>query len=185
MKHLVLFLVLLPQAIFAQKQEKQTPNIIYILMDDLGIEEIEPYGNTIFKTPNLTKMAQEGIKFTRHYAGTSVCAPSRCALMTGKHTGHGEIRGNKQMNPHGQMPLFPQATTVAELLQQTGYQTFLSGKWGLGSEGTSGEPTKQGFQDYYGYLGEKVNLIEKEPKRAAKMKKRLTKARTPSEFFNF
>ncbi len=152
MKKLIFLFLIFPQIVFAQKQEKQTPNIIYILMDDLGVEEIEPYGNTIFKTPNLTKMAQEGIKFTRHYAGTSVCAPSRCALMTGKHTGHGEIRGNKQMNPHGQMPLSPQATTVAKLLQQAGYQTFLSGKWGLGSEGTSGEPTKQGFQDYYGYL---------------------------------
>ncbi len=149
-KSLFFFLFLLTQAIQAQKITP--PNIIYILMDDLGIEEIEPYGNTIFKTPHLTKMAQEGMKFSKHYAGTSVCAPSRCALMTGKHTGNCEVRGNKQAQPHGQMPISDQTVTVAELLKKVGYQTFLSGKWGLGIEGTSGEPTKQGFDAYYGFL---------------------------------
>jgi arylsulfatase A-like enzyme len=150
-KYLFFLLLFLTQVIWAQKNTPK-PNIIYILMDDLGIEEIEPYGNTIFKTPHLTKMAQEGMKFSKHYAGTSVCAPSRCALMTGKHTGNCEVRGNKQATPHGQMPISDQTVTVAELLKQAGYQTFLSGKWGLGIEGTSGEPTKQGFDAYYGFL---------------------------------
>jgi arylsulfatase A-like enzyme len=149
MKYFFFLLFFCTNVLLAQQTK---PNIIYILMDDLGIEEIEPYGNTIFKTPNLNKMASEGIKFAQHYAGTSVCAPSRCALMTGMHTGHGEVRGNKQVEPHGQMPISNQTVTVAELLKQAGYQTFLSGKWGLGCEGTSGEPTKQGFDNYYGYL---------------------------------
>jgi arylsulfatase A len=152
-KYLLFIFLLCTQTVFAQKaKEALRPNIIYMLMDDLGVEETQPYGNTIFKTPFLNQMAQEGMKFTKHYAGTSVCAPSRCALMTGKHTGHGEVRGNKQAEPHGQMPLSSQTMTVAKLLQNAGYQTFLSGKWGLGSEGTTGEPTQQGFGAYYGYL---------------------------------
>ena len=148
------FLLLCFQSIvlFAQKQANNPPNIIYILMDDLGIEEAAPYGNTIFKTPFLNKMANEGMKFTKHYAGTSVCAPSRCALMTGKHTGHCEVRGNRQMENGGQMPISAQTVTVAEMLKQAGYQTFLAGKWGLGTEGSTGEPTQQGFDGYYGFL---------------------------------
>lgn len=130
----------------------QPPNIIYINMDDMGVEETEPYGNRIIKTPNLTRMAHEGILFTQHYCGTAVCAPSRCALMTGKHTGHCEVRGNIQVAPHGQMPLSDATVTVAELLRQAGYQTQLYGKWGLGCENTTGEPTRQGFNDYFGYL---------------------------------
>ncbi len=126
-------------------------------MDDLGVEEIQPYSQNSLKTPNLARMAREGMVFTQHYAGTSVCAPSRCALMTGMHTGHTEVRGNKQMEPHGQMPLSPETVTVAECLKQAGagktpYETALVGKWGLGSEGTTGEPTRQGFDSYYGYL---------------------------------
>ncbi|MGA0556104.1 arylsulfatase [Larkinella sp. VNQ87] len=128
------------------------PNIIYILMDDLGVEEIVPYGKNILKTPHLSRMVREGLVFTQHYAGTSVCAPSRCALMTGMHTGHCEVRGNKQMEPHGQMPISSETVTVAELLKDAGYETALFGKWGLGIEGTTGEPTRQGFDQYYGYL---------------------------------
>lgn len=133
------------------------PNIIYVLMDDLGIEEIQPYGQNILKTPNLARMAREGMVFTQHYAGSTVCAPSRCVLMTGLHTGHAEVRSNKQMQPFGQMPLSPETITVAECLKQAGggktpYKTLLLGKWGLGIEGTTGEPTRQGFDTYYGYL---------------------------------
>lgn len=136
---------------------RRPANIIYVLMDDLGVEEIQPYGRNMLKTPNLARMAREGLVFTQHYAGTSVCAPSRCALMTGMHTGHTQVRGNKQMEPHGQMPLSPETLTVAECLKQAGngktpYETVLIGKWGLGSEGTTGEPTRQGFDSYYGYL---------------------------------
>lgn len=146
-------LAFLPPSVIAPSSRAKTPpNIVYINMDDLGVEEIEPYGHRIFKTPNLTRLATEGLKFTRHYAGTSVCAPSRCALMTGLHTGHCEVRGNKQWQPHGQMPISESTVTVAELLKGAGYETALVGKWGLGGVGTSGEPTRQGFDHYYGYL---------------------------------
>jgi arylsulfatase A len=128
------------------------PNIIYVLVDDMGVEEIESYGGKLIATPNLNRMAREGMRFTQHYAGTSVCAPSRCALMTGFHTGHGQVRGNKQMQPHGQLPLSDSILTVAEVLRGVGYRTALVGKWGLGIEGTTGEPTRQGFDSYYGYL---------------------------------
>ena len=131
---------------------EQKPNIIFILADDLGYGDIEPYGQEMIKTPQLSKMAAEGIKFTQHYAGNTVCAPSRCALMTGLHMGHAEVRGNKQAEPSGQLPLSDAAVTVAELLKKAGYKTGMIGKWGLGVEGTPGEPTKQGFDYYYGYL---------------------------------
>lgn len=130
----------------------QKSNIIYIMADDLGFGDIEPYGQEMIKTPQLSKMAAEGIKFTQHYAGNTVCAPSRCALMTGLHMGHAEVRGNMQAEPSGQLPLSDEALTVAELLKNAGYKTGMIGKWGLGVEGTSGEPTNQGFDYYYGYL---------------------------------
>jgi arylsulfatase A len=128
------------------------PNIIFILADDMGYGEIEPFGQRLIKTPNLARMASEGMILTNHYAGTSVCAPSRCALMTGLHTGHAEVRGNKQYKTrNGQLPISDQAVTVAELLKTSGYATALIGKWGLGDPGTSGDPNKQGFEFYYGY----------------------------------
>ncbi len=132
--------------------EKKAPNIIYILADDMGYGDIGCYGQQKIKTPNLDKMAAEGMMFTQHYAGTSVSAPSRAVLMTGLHTGHAEIRGNREVNPHGQYPLSDATITVAECLKNAGYATALFGKWGLGSEGTTGEPTRQGFDTYYGYL---------------------------------
>jgi arylsulfatase A len=128
------------------------PNIIFILADDMGYGEIEPFGQRLIKTPNLTRMANEGMRLTNHYAGTAVCAPSRCALMTGLHTGHAEVRGNQQYKTrNGQSPLSDQAVTVAELLKTSGYATGLIGKWGLGDTGTSGDPNKQGFDFFYGY----------------------------------
>jgi arylsulfatase A len=128
------------------------PNIILIQMDDLGVEEIQPYHPGALPSPNLNRMAAEGLKFTRYYCGVSVCAPSRASLMTGLHTGHTQIRGNIQMKPHGQLPLTDEQVTVAELLKKAGYHTALIGKWGLGIENSSGEPTRQGFDQYYGYL---------------------------------
>jgi len=128
------------------------PNIIFILADDMGYGEIEPFGQKLIKTPNLTRMSNEGMILTNHYAGTSVCAPSRCALMTGLHTGHAEVRGNQQYKTrNGQMPMSDQAVTVAELLKTSGYTTGLIGKWGLGDPGTTGDPNKQGFDFFYGY----------------------------------
>ncbi len=128
------------------------PNIIFILADDMGYGEIEPFGQRLIKTPNLTRMANEGMMLTNHYAGTAVCAPSRCALMTGLHTGHAEVRGNQQYKTrNGQLPMSDQAVTVAELLKTAGYATGLIGKWGLGDTGTTGDPNKQGFDFFYGY----------------------------------
>jgi arylsulfatase A len=132
--------------------ENENPNIIYILADDMGYNDLGCYGAPRIQTPNIDRMAAEGIRFTQHYAGTSVCAPSRSVLMTGQHTGHTPVRGNMQWKPYGQLPLPENTVTVASLLQDAGYATTLIGKWGLGVEGTSGDPLKQGFDSYYGYL---------------------------------
>ena len=131
---------------------KKKPNIIFIMADDMGYGDLGCYGQEIIKTPNIDKIATEGIKFTQHYAGSTVCAPSRSSLMTGLHTGHTEIRGNKNGEPNGQWPISAESKTVAEYLKNTGYTTALIGKWGLGSENTTGEPNKKGFDYYYGYL---------------------------------
>ena len=128
------------------------PNIIYIMADDLGYGDLGCYGQPTIQTPYLDQMAAEGMRFTQHYAGNTVCAPSRAALMTGRHMGHAEVRGNGQVEAGGQTPLSESAFTVAELLQDQGYETALIGKWGLGNEGTTGAPLKQGFDSYYGYL---------------------------------
>ena len=122
------------------------PNIILIVADDLGYGELGCYGQTRIKTPNLDRLAAEGVRFTSFYAGSTVCAPSRCSLMTGLHTGHAYIRGN------GSLALRAEDLTIAELLQRAGYRTALIGKWGLGNENTSGVPHKHGFEDFVGYL---------------------------------
>ena len=126
----------------------QKPNIIYILADDLGYGDLGCYGQKVIKTPNLDRMAAEGIRFTQHYAGSTVCAPSRCVLMTGLHTGHCFIRGNAKWN----LRPAPQDLTVAELLKHAGYKNALIGKWGIGHEGSTGVPTKKGFDYFFGYL---------------------------------
>jgi arylsulfatase A len=128
------------------------PNIIFIMADDMGYGDLGCYGQKYIQTPNIDRLASEGILFTQHYAGNTVCAPSRCSLMTGLHMGHAEIRGNKQVDPAGQWPISSKAITVAALLKQAGYTTAMIGKWGLGIEHTSGNPLKQGFDYYYGYL---------------------------------
>ncbi|MFC2124346.1 arylsulfatase [Bacteroidota bacterium] len=135
-----------------ERVTEKKPNIIYIMADDLGIGDLGCYGQEIIKTPNLDKLAEEGIRFTQHYAGNTVCAPSRCALMTGKHMGHAEVRGNKQAPNHGQWPITNETVTVAELLKTAGYRTAMIGKWGLGNQDTPGAPLKQGFDYYFGYL---------------------------------
>lgn len=147
------FFLLLVSCQNQQKQETppQQPNIVYILADDLGYGDLSCYGQTRFQTPNLDKMASGGMLFTQHYSGTSVCAPSRCSLMTGKHTGHTAIRGNKEWKPEGQWPMSGNELTVAEILKQAGYVTGAFGKWGLGYPGSEGDPNNQGFDEFYGY----------------------------------
>lgn len=129
----------------------QKPNIIFIIADDMGYNDIGCYGQKKILTPNLDRLAADGIRFTDHYAGTSVCAPSRCVLMTGLHTGHAVVRGNKEVNPYGQFQIPDATITVAELLKQAGYVTGLFGKWGLGVENTSGDPQNQGYDEFFGY----------------------------------
>lgn len=123
------------------------PNIILILADDLGYGDIGCYGQTRIKTPNLDRLATEGIRFTSCYAGSSVCSPSRAALMLGQHTGHLKIRGNLQA-----ASLSPEDITLARVLQESGYRTALFGKWGLAEEGLPGVPQKMGFDEFVGYL---------------------------------
>jgi arylsulfatase A-like enzyme len=137
------------------------PNIIYIYADDMGYAELGAYGQKKIKTPNLDRLAREGIKFTQHYTGTPVCAPARCMLMTGKHGGHSYIRGNYPMGGNadsleaGQMPLPEGTFTIPKMLKTVGYVTGMTGKWGLGMNNTTGSPLNQGFDFYYGYLDQK------------------------------
>jgi len=125
------------------------PNIIYILVDDLGYGDLGCYGQNRIRTPNIDRMAAEGMRFTDHYAGSTVCAPSRCCLMTGLHTGHAWVRAN------GRLPLRPADVTVAELLKGAGYTTGIIGKWGLGEADTTGIPNRQGFDHWFGYLNQR------------------------------
>lgn len=130
-------------------QEK--PNIIYILADDLGYGDLSCYGQKHFETPNIDRLAAEGMKFTNHYSGATVCAPSRSALMTGLHTGHTFVRGNKEVQPEGQWPLPAKAFTLPEMFKSAGYVTGAFGKWGLGYPGSEGAPHNQGVDVFYGY----------------------------------
>ena len=127
-------------------QAEAKPNLIFILADDLGYGDLGCFGQKKIKTPHLDRLAKGGMKLTQFYSGSTVCAPSRCVLMTGLHTGHAYIRGNGRHN------LRPSDFTVAELFKQSDYATGCFGKWGLGHEGTDGLPTKQGFDAFYGYL---------------------------------
>ena len=131
--------------------EDRKPNIIYILADDLGYGDLGVTGQTKFPTPNIDRLAADGMLFTQHYSGSTVCAPSRSALLTGQHTGHTFIRGNREIQPEGQYPMASSIVTVAELLQSGGYVTGAFGKWGLGYPSSEGEPNNQGFDEFYGY----------------------------------
>lgn len=139
----------------AQNKEKcEKPNIIYILADDMGYGDLSCYGQTHFQTPNIDKMAQNGIKFNHFYAGSALCAPSRCSLMTGKHTGHARIRANFAAT-NNRIALLPEDTTIPELLKSVGYSTGMFGKWGLGELGSEGTPTRKGFDEFFGYINQK------------------------------
>jgi arylsulfatase A-like enzyme len=144
------------------EEESRPPNIIYMLADDLGYGEVGAYGQTRIRTPNLDRMAAEGMRFTDHYAGSPVCAPSRGTLLTGLHTGHGQIRDNFEVGGYpdpdelGQMPLDSGTLTVGTMLQEAGYVTGVIGKWGLGGRLSKGQPRFQGFDYFFGYLDQQL-----------------------------
>jgi arylsulfatase A-like enzyme len=151
MKPACLFLsiaVILGVPSWADAGAKIKPNIIFILADDLGYGDLGCYGQEKIRTPELDRLAARGLRFRQFYAGSTVCAPSRCSLMTGLHTGHCRVRGN------GTTPLRPEDTTIASVLKQAGYTTGLIGKWGLGEAGSTGVPTRQGFDYFFGYLNQ-------------------------------
>jgi arylsulfatase A len=146
--------VLVQAASPAPVQRPGPPNILLIQADDLGYGDVGVYGQTRFATPNLDRLAREGTRFTQYYAGSTVCAPSRAALLTGKHTGHGAIRGNGSPGG-GDVPLPQQEVTIAEVLKAAGYRTAIIGKWGLGEAGSGGTPDKQGFDYSFGFLDQR------------------------------
>ncbi len=128
----------------------QKPNIVFILADDLGYGDLGCYGQQQIQTPNIDRLAAEGLRFTQAYAGSTVCAPSRCSLMTGLHTGHARTRGNR----YPDLPLRPQDVTVTEVLKKAGYRTGLFGKWSLGQLGSTGYPTRKGFDEWFGFFSQ-------------------------------
>ena len=131
--------------------DKRPPNIVYILADDLGYGDVGAYGGAKVPTPHLDRLAARGVRFTQHYSGSTVCAPSRASLMTGLHTGHVAVRGNNEHKPEGQAPMPEGTRTVGHLLQGAGYTTGAFGKWGLGYPGSVSDPLKMGFDWFYGY----------------------------------
>ena len=167
---LIIFLVI--STIACKSDENNKPNIIYILADDLGYGELGSFGQKEIETPNLDKLALEGMVFTNHYSGSPVCAPSRSVLMTGMHTGTTHIRDNSEWrergdvwsfkamydNPEleGQRPLSDSKITVAQVLKNNGYKTGMVGKWGLGAPHTNSVPNKKGFDFFYGYNCQRI-----------------------------
>lgn len=139
---------------------RDRPNIIFIMADDLGYGDLGCYGQKRIQTPNIDRLAAEGTRFTQCYAGAPQCAPSRCVLMTGLHTGHATVRGNHGQNAPrhdgeaNRIPLRPDDVTVATLLKQAGYTTGTTGKWGLGEPGSTGLPNDHGFDEWFGYLNQ-------------------------------
>ncbi|MEY3608264.1 MAG: hypothetical protein RLZZ447_1052, partial [Verrucomicrobiota bacterium] len=150
-------LALLPPSARAAAPAPERINVVFILADDLGWAELGSYGQKKIPTPHLDRLAAEGMRFTRHYSGAPVCAPSRCVLMTGRHLGRAEIRGNRQAKlsdprwEEGQHPLSAEAVTIAQVFQQAGYATGAMGKWGLGPVGSTGDPNRKGFDLFFGY----------------------------------
>ncbi|MEO2017417.1 MAG: arylsulfatase [Fuerstiella sp.] len=147
---LLLLAAVLPTCRFCPAADR--PNVIFILADDLGYRELGSFGQKLIRTPNIDRLAEQGMKLTQHYCGNAVCAPSRCVLMTAKHPGHAYIRSNKSTPPEGQWPIPDAEVTWGELMQQEGYVTGAFGKWGLGGPDSCGQPLGQGFHRFFGYL---------------------------------
>lgn len=142
--------------------EQPIPNILFIMVDDMGFADLGCYGGKVIQTPHIDQLAQEGIRFEQCYTGSPVCAPSRSVLMTGLHTGHTTVRGNFGKTGvvglgggKGRVPLNEEDVTVAELLKEAGYVTGMTGKWGLGEPRTSGHPNSQGFDEFFGFLNQR------------------------------
>lgn len=135
----------------ACRAARKKPNIVLILADDLGYAQLGCYGETKIQTPHIDRLATEGTRFTQAYSGSPVCAPSRCVLLTGLHTGHAHVRDNLEIEPEGQAPLPEGTPTLPRLLRSEGYATGLVGKWGLGYPGSPGAPLEQGFDFFFGY----------------------------------
>lgn len=166
-KQIVIGISLLSGMSLPAQESGHRPNVIYILMDDLGYGDIGCYGQEKIETPHIDQLRAEGIKFTQHYSGSPVSAPSRCVLMTGLHSGHAQIRYNNELPQRGavhhydsvyvhpelegQYPLKKNTMTLARMMKEAGYATGCFGKWGLGYPGSEGSPNKQGFDEFYGY----------------------------------
>lgn len=134
----------------ANADTKKT-NIILIMVDDAGYGDFGCYGQKLFTTPNIDRMAASGMLFTQHYSGSTVCAPTRCSIMNGVHTGHAFVRGNREVQPEGQAPIPSDMITIPKLLRKAGYVTGMFGKWGLGAPKSSGDPMNQGWDEFFGY----------------------------------
>ena len=138
--------------------QKENPNVIFMMVDDLGLGDLGCYGQKQIKLPNIDKLAENGVAFTQHYSGSTVSAPSRCSLLTGKHTGNSFIRGNKGVKgPDGEAydyPLRAEEVTVADIFKKRNYTTACIGKWGLGGPESEGHPNNHGFDYFFGHLGQ-------------------------------
>jgi len=156
-----LFAVAIAALTFAQPASSRL-NVVFILADDLGWGEVGAYGQEKIPTPHIDRLAAQGMRFTQHYSGAPVCAPSRAVLMTGLHLGHAEVRGNLQARTRlpqfteGQYPLSEEATTLAQVFRRAGYATGAMGKWGLGPVGSTGDPNRKGFDLFFGYNDQAV-----------------------------
>ncbi len=150
--HISILALILLSACNSKTPADKLPNIVFILADDLGYGDLRCLGQEKFETPNLDRLAAEGMVLTQHYSGSTVCAPSRSSIMTGQHSGHTPIRGNKRgPGGEGEWPLPSECLTIAEMLQEQGYATGAFGKWGLGKPGSEGDPNLQGFDEFFGY----------------------------------
>lgn len=150
------FLVLAIQSAYATpnspiQDTTSRPNIVFILADDLGYGDLGFLGQQYIETPNIDRLAKDGMFFSDHYSGAPVCAPARSAFITGLHTGHTPVRGNFEVQPEGQYPMPDSLNTLAKVMKQAGYRTGAFGKWGLGFVGTTGDPNQQGFDQFFGY----------------------------------
>ena len=165
MRIIIILAITLFYSIFAEarKNDQVQPNIIWIMADDMGYGDAGCYGQKLIKTPNIDTLSTEGMRFTNAYAGSTVCAPSRSVLMTGKHAGHTRVRGNFGIRGgvvglgggKGRVPLRAKDLTVAEILKTQGYTTGLVGKWGLGEPKSSGAPNKKGFDFFFGFYNQR------------------------------